>query len=677
MIMNTNWDSVLPCLHRGLGLLCVTGLLCLDVGCSTNSHPGQANSDRQTERTASASAPTLSDEAGGSEAAADQPPNHDMQMSQATETDLAVGATAERDTVATNARAIDGAALEADVSADSAQQKGEIEQLNASSVDRLGKVVQDARVSPSVSELAQPTVPTRRRLLLMPLTGPLVVEWEFTYGPKPLHEKWLASAAVLIEAADSNADGETSWNELLENPMLLQLAFGRMPFEDDRARQTVAMSYDANSNKLVEDSELLRVLGRSFRSHDGLVIQTEPFDPFQRVANSGLYRWLDASGDGILSTEDKRNAAARLRLRDADDDGRLWPGDFTSTEVPTHMNMGMTYQRPRGPVAARAITADTEWGQLLTDLEEIYSFGSALQPLDFASSQKLYAALDTDGSEELRMSEIARLALVPADLTIRFDRQQGALSLASRPMENQPEAASLEDASPVVDRLVINDAATELVVVVVPEDGNGNAPDAVELFARGDRDKNQYLDETEFRAVGLFQFASFENLDRNDDQRVDLPELDLVTKVVQCFHQSGLRLSVRPDADPVFAALDTNGNGRLDTREIAQSPAVLTALDANEDGHLSSSELPSRLEILLSGRTPYQPGQPNAMADTPAYVNRERTDAPNWFTQMDSNRDGEIDPTEFLGTAETFADLDRDGDGFVEVSEIEAMGETR
>ena len=41
------------------------------------------------------------------------------------------------------------------------------------------------------------------------------------------------------------------------------------------------------------------------------------------------------------------------------------------------------------------------------------------------------------------------------------------------------------------------------------------------------------------------------------------------------------------------------------------------------------------------------------------------------------NHDGEIDPTEFLGTAETFADLDRDGDGFVEESEIEDAGETR
>jgi len=56
-------------------------------------------------------------------------------------------------------------------------------------------------------------------------------------------------------------------------------------------------------------------------------------------------------------------------------------------------------------------------------------------------------------------------------------------------------------------------------------------------------------------------------------------------------------------------------------------------------------------------------------APPPVIARRADDKAPRWFTAMDANSDGAISQREFLGPAARFAELDRDRNGLLELSE--------
>ena len=166
--------------------------------------------------------------------------------------------------------------------------------------------------------------------------------------------------------------------------------------EEMDQRGTIVKSYDNNGNRIVEPLEVLRLFDRNTKGHLGLGIQAEPLDASKSVLESGVRKWLDQNGDGILSTEDKQNAPERLREKDADMDDRLYAVDFRAA-VATMGMMPMNYQtRRRGPSPLRAIHADTEWSSVRADLEEIYAFGSEVAPDDFSERGEMFTTLDSD-----------------------------------------------------------------------------------------------------------------------------------------------------------------------------------------------------------------------------------------------------------------------------------------
>ncbi len=101
---------------------------------------------------------------------------------------------------------------------------------------------------------------------------------------------------------------------------------------------------------------------------------------------------------------------------------------------------------------------------------------------------------------------------------------------------------------------------------------------------------------------------------------------------------------------PIINALDTNGDGVIDSNEIANASAALLTLDKNGDGKLSAEEL-----------KPQMPSGRNGQQFTPPDGGKFPT-LPI-MKALDTNGDGELDASEIANAPAALKTLDANGDG--------------
>ncbi|MEI6654531.1 MAG: hypothetical protein WCP45_07165 [Verrucomicrobiota bacterium] len=121
-------------------------------------------------------------------------------------------------------------------------------------------------------------------------------------------------------------------------------------------------------------------------------------------------------------------------------------------------------------------------------------------------------------------------------------------------------------------------------------------------------------------------------------------------------HAGGERDRNAPRFNPLFAALDTNGDGVIDDKELASASESLKKLDKNHDGKLTPDEVqPAPRGERRAG------AQPNTAAD--AMVAR--------LMQFDKNGDGKLAKDELPERMQAlFEKGDLDKDGFLSKEEL-------
>jgi Ca2+-binding EF-hand superfamily protein len=264
-------------------------------------------------------------------------------------------------------------------------------------------------------------------------------------------------------------------------------------------------------------------------------------------------------------------------------------------------------------------------------------------PPHFILDLNFEAKGDQDRSPKLKLREIASelLAMKPV-----------VRELASR--------ISIQLASTEVELFVNQDATLTNIAEVVKGQ-----------FAAFDRNKNGYWEKDEVPEMIPGIGVSFAQLDSDSDEKVYEKELAAYLEQRVAVTRAQVRARAADQEDALFTALDTDGDGRLNTREIRLTPTRLKALDQNQDGKIQSDEIPGSMLIGFVRGNPQQDDQllsPTAL--TTATVDPA---LPRWFRGMDANRDGEISPREFFGTKEKFSGIDKDTDGYVTIEEAKAF----
>src|SRR5262249_46260827 len=148
--------------------------------------------------------------------------------------------------------------------------------------------------------------------------------------------------------------------------------------------------------------------------------------------------------------------------------------------------------------------------------------------------------------------------------------------------------------------------------------------------------------------------------DRNGDDRLSRRELAAYLDQSVDATESRLMVTAADSGRNMFDILDADRDGRLGRRELRDAARRLKGYDRDGDGRVALAEIP-RTYQLSAGRGPFfrRRGVAFESYDSP-FPGRAgaRSDEVSWFLHMDRNRDGDVSPREFLGTADDFRKID-------------------
>ncbi len=131
---------------------------------------------------------------------------------------------------------------------------------------------------------------------------------------------------------------------------------------------------------------------------------------------------------------------------------------------------------------------------------------------------------------------------------------------------------------------------------------------------------------------------------------------------------------------PLLMHFDTNKDGVVDAKEIANAPAVLKALDKDNDGQLTLNEFrpmpPARRGGLEGGPRGPRGGEIEGDEQRPGRPGGPGPGGPggrpgmSMFGVLDLNNDGVLDADEIRAASTSLKSLDADGDGVLTGEEL-------
>ncbi len=336
-------------------------------------------------------------------------------------------------------------------------------------------------------------------------------------------------------------------------------------------------------------------------------------DNFQRFRadQQPAFRVLDRDQDGRISAEELEHCVVSFQECDAD------RNDVVEATELTERADGMGEQvktSSHGKLIYR-LPQESDATAFLKRLTEHYASHPTAAS---ATNGNATAAFDKDGNGAISPEELQTLKVRPADIQLRLDLNTGTpdtsmISIAGFSEEFSTLAArSTRNASSLM--LAFDSFYLEFLGA---QQGSANGPNGIGA------------DQISLGAV-------------NDGY------------------------AMLPEADP-------NSDGRFTIRELRQLKERLKSFDSNSDGQIEFHEIHPTIRVCLGlGPTAHEPLA--MLRDASRVGSTISTPGPEWFAEMDKNKDYDLTRQEFPGTDEQFQQLDKDQDELISSEEANLSG---
>jgi len=524
---------------------------------------------------------------------------------------------------------------------------------------------------------------------------PLLIRLHVTIYGKPFRQVWRENTTKVFADGDRDGDGVVPL-EQSDASSAQPAPSPKQPTELDALAAAVAAD-------LGQDVARTRdALAQLAKEHAGkLTCETvaeylqrvsPPFAaievPGRAVAGQALFPLLDTNGDQQLTAEELSAAEIRLRRQDFNDDELITKRELavapyaaeltaanSSASLPSAGRIVLVAPDTDGAVVQALLLKryDRDGDGVL--LAEAAQKGATVTPLEVALADDQLASLDSDGDGRLSGGELAAfVARTPAvELNVslgeaprRVGRRRG--DDAAAPVG--PAGATIKILTGEAYRVSLADADIEL------RRDNRNPAKSQDQELRLDQfdaDNNGYLDDKEAANVPNLAGA-FASVDRDGNGKIFGDEFNAYADRLSQAAACRLLLEVADDGQDLFRLLDTRLDNRLTARELRGAAGVLARHDTNGDGRLNGREIPLRMELQVSRNTP---SRVQAAAARPARGGATASrgtsskKGPAWFQKLDRNDDGDVSRREFVGPADLFERLDADRDGLIDPDEAE------
>jgi Ca2+-binding EF-hand superfamily protein len=454
-------------------------------------------------------------------------------------------------------------------------------------------------------------------LLVLTNKPPARLSLQIEIGGRSVPAIWDETFAKLFAFHDRDENGSLDRAEAgsLPSPFALrQVLWGQ--FATFSGAASLFAEVDLNADDKISGDELADYYRRAGLG-GALVAIGRPAATEQMT--DAILKHLDTNNDGHVSEAEGKLAAESLGKLDQNDDELIGPGELVENA---------TYPGATGSMLLTAPKID--WNSIPTSPDGTKNSRDGI-PIDKTLPFIVLPQRPSEAPTANRINARAttwRISIGEQTLT------QHTIAIDNLRIELRSDAGKLTDQTAAARKRF------------------------AAFFAEHDLNSDGILDEKELSATRIGQLKPLaEVADRNSDGCLSEQELTTWLDLQAHIAKGHVLLTMIDRGHGLYELLDADHDGSLSVRELRSVWVRLKTASCVTGDRFDRAKLPRCFLATVSH------GHPVTAIGKPTHF------APDWFTAMDRNGDGDVSRLEFLGSASEFRKLDRDQDGLIDITE--------